>query len=86
MAGSDGAHDGKKRSNDAFVQESFLNRSQRWNEQNNIPSTPAHLEQIREFTRQIPPDDFFNLMKEGHALITERLTFDQLTDQEKVSS
>jgi solute carrier family 13 (sodium-dependent dicarboxylate transporter), member 2/3/5 len=68
----------------AFVQESFLNRSHRWAEQNNIPSTPAHLEQIREFTRQIPPDDFFNLMKEGHALITERLTFDQLTDQEQV--
>jgi solute carrier family 13 (sodium-dependent dicarboxylate transporter), member 2/3/5 len=42
----------------AFVQESFLNRSHRWAEQNNIPSTPAHLEQIREFTRQIPPDIF----------------------------
>jgi solute carrier family 13 (sodium-dependent dicarboxylate transporter), member 2/3/5 len=67
----------------AFVQESFLNRSHRWAEQNNIPSTPAHLEQIREFTRQIPPDTFFNLMKEGHALITERLSFDQLTDQEQ---
>jgi solute carrier family 13 (sodium-dependent dicarboxylate transporter), member 2/3/5 len=70
----------------AFVQESFLNRSHRWAEQNNIPSTPAHLEQIREFTRQIPPDDFFNLMQEGHALITERLTFDQLTDQEQVTA
>ena len=68
----------------SFVQDSFLGRNQRWNEQNNIPSTPEHLEQVRDFTKQIPPDDFFNLMKDGHALITERLTFDQLTDQEKV--
>jgi len=68
----------------SFVQESFLKRSQRWCEQNNISSSPKHLERVREFTKQIPPDDFFNLLKEGHALITEKLTFDQLTDQEKV--
>jgi solute carrier family 13 (sodium-dependent dicarboxylate transporter), member 2/3/5 len=68
----------------SFVQESFLKRSHRWAEQQNIPSTPEHLEQVHEFARQIPPDDFFNLMKEGHTLITETLTFDQLTDQEKV--
>ncbi|MFO8082994.1 MAG: DASS family sodium-coupled anion symporter [Desulfobacterales bacterium] len=68
----------------SFVRESFLKRNQRWCEQNNIPSTPEHLEQVREFSGQIPPEDFFNLMKEGHALITEKLTFDQLTDQEKV--
>ncbi len=68
----------------SFVQESFLKRSQGWCEQNNIPSTPKHLERVREFTKQIPPDTFFKLLKEGHALITEKLTFDQLIDQEKV--
>jgi solute carrier family 13 (sodium-dependent dicarboxylate transporter), member 2/3/5 len=31
----------------SFVQESFLKRNQRWCEQNNIPSTPEHLEQIQ---------------------------------------
>ena len=67
----------------ALVQESFLKRSQRWCEQNNIPSTPEHLAQVQEFAKQIPPDDFYNLMKEGHSLITEKLTFDQLTDKEK---
>jgi solute carrier family 13 (sodium-dependent dicarboxylate transporter), member 2/3/5 len=68
----------------SFVRDGFLKRSHRWAEQQNIPSTPEHIEQIHEFTRQIPPDDFYNLMREGHTLITERLTFDQLTDEEKV--
>ena len=67
----------------ALVQESFLKRNQRWCEQNNIPSTPEHLTQVQEFAKEIPPDDFYNLMKEGHSLITEKLTFDQLTDKEK---
>jgi solute carrier family 13 (sodium-dependent dicarboxylate transporter), member 2/3/5 len=67
----------------SLVQESFLKRNQRWCEQNSIPSNPEHLAQVQEFARQIPPDDFYNLMKEGHSLITEKLTFDQLTDKEK---
>jgi solute carrier family 13 (sodium-dependent dicarboxylate transporter), member 2/3/5 len=67
----------------ALVQESFLKRNQRWCEQNNIPSTPEHLAQVQEFAKQFSPDDFYELMKEGHSLITEKLTFDQLTDKEK---
>jgi solute carrier family 13 (sodium-dependent dicarboxylate transporter), member 2/3/5 len=68
----------------SFGQKGFLQRNQRWCEQNNIPSTPKNLERVQEFARQFTPDDFFKLMKEGHALKTEKLTFDQLTDQEKV--
>jgi anion transporter len=70
----------------SFTRESFLRRSQRWCEQNNIPSSPEHLEQVREFTRQIPPDNFFELLKSGHNLITEQLTFDQLTEEEQVKA
>ncbi len=70
----------------SFGREGFLQRSQRWAEQRDIPSTPIHLEQVRNFTRQIPPDTFYNLMREGHELITERLTFDQLTEEEQVKA
>jgi len=69
--------------NASFLQDSFLKRSQRWCEQNDIPSTREHLEQVHEFAKQIPPDDFLKILKEGHALVAEKLTFDQLTDQEK---
>jgi solute carrier family 13 (sodium-dependent dicarboxylate transporter), member 2/3/5 len=68
----------------SFGQKGFLSRNQSWCEKNGIPSTPKNLERVQEFARQFTPDDFFNLMKEGHALKTEKLTFDQLTDQEKV--
>ncbi len=70
----------------SFGREGVLQRSQRWAEQRDIPSTPIHLEQVRNFTRQIPPDTFYNLMREGHELITERLTFDQLTEEEQVKA
>jgi len=69
--------------NASFLQETFLKRSRRWCEQNGIPCTPEHLERVREFARQIPPDDFTKILKEGHALVTEKLAFDQLSDGKK---
>ena len=70
----------------SFVQEGFLKRNQRWCDQNGIPSTPKNLERVREFAKQISPDDFYRLLKEGHKLITETLTFEQLTEQEKIKA
>ena len=70
----------------SFGQKGFLQRNQRWCEQNGIPSTPKNLERVHEYARQIPPDDFYNLLKEGHTLITEKLTFDQLTEQEQIKA
>ncbi|HOE09828.1 MAG TPA: DASS family sodium-coupled anion symporter [bacterium] len=72
--------------NASFLQETFLKRNRRWCEQNGIPCTPEHLEQVREFARQIPPDDFTKILKEGHALVTEKLAFDQLSDEEKAEA
>ncbi len=70
----------------SFGQKGFLQRNQRWCEQNGIPSTPKNLERVHEYAKQIPPDDFYHLLKEGHTLVTEKLTFDQLTEQEKIKA
>jgi solute carrier family 13 (sodium-dependent dicarboxylate transporter), member 2/3/5 len=67
----------------AFSHEAFLRRNQRWVEQQGIPVTPQHLEQVREFTRQIPPERFRDIMAEGHRVRTEQLTFERLTEQEQ---
>lgn len=40
----------------SFSQAAFLRRNQRWCEQNGIPSTPVHLEQVQAFAKQIPPE------------------------------
>jgi solute carrier family 13 (sodium-dependent dicarboxylate transporter), member 2/3/5 len=42
----------------SFGHSLFLRRNQRWCEHNGIPSTPAHLEQVRAFAQQIPPESF----------------------------
>ena len=70
----------------SFGQKGFLKRNQSWCEKQGIPSIPEHLQQVHEFAKQFTPDQFLNLMKEGHKLITEKLTFDQLTEKEKVKA
>lgn len=70
----------------SFGQPSFLRRNQRWCESKGIPSTPEHLEQVRAFASAIPAEEFRDLMRRGHELRTERLTFDDLTEGEKVEA
>lgn len=68
----------------SFSHSAFLGRSQRWCENNGIPSTAEHLEQVRAHARQIPVEQFRALLRYGHQIRTEILTFDTLTDPEKV--
>ena len=64
----------------------FMRRNHRWCEQNGISSTPVHLERVRHFTMQITPERFRALLTEGHELRTQRLTFDSLTEKEKIEA
>jgi anion transporter len=70
----------------AFSQAAFLRRDQRWCEQSGIASTPAHLEQVLAFAKEIPPERFGELLAKGHEIRTESLTFDKLTDSEKAKA
>lgn len=70
----------------AFGQQNFLKRNQRWCEGKGIPSTAEHLAKVRAFAGQMSADQFRALMREGHAIRTEKLTFDMLTDAEKVKA
>jgi sodium-dependent dicarboxylate transporter 2/3/5 len=67
----------------SFGQGSFLKRDEKWCKSAGIPSTKGHLEQIKEFTKQIPPDKFKKIMEEGFKIKTEKLSFDDLKDNEK---
>lgn len=70
----------------SFSHSAFLSRSQRWCEQHGIPSTAEHLERVRAFAQQIPPEKFRTMLRHGHEIRTEILTFDNLSDQEKLRS
>ncbi len=67
----------------SFSHSAFLRRDQRWAERNDIPSTAVHLEQLRAFAKEIPPEEFRALLAKGHQIRTETLTYEMLTEQEK---
>jgi sodium-dependent dicarboxylate transporter 2/3/5 len=69
--------------NSSFGQGAFMKRDEKWCKSAGIPSTKGHLEQVKEFVKQIPPDKFKKIMEEGFKLKTEKLTFDELKDNEK---
>jgi solute carrier family 13 (sodium-dependent dicarboxylate transporter), member 2/3/5 len=70
----------------SFSHSAFLRRNQRWCENNGIPSTPGHLEQVRAFAQQIPAERFRALLRHGYEIRTQIITFDTLTDQEKLKA
>lgn len=70
----------------SFSHSAFLSRSQRWCDQHDIPSTADHLEGVRAFAQQISPEKFRSMLRHGHEIRTEILSFDTLNDQEKVRS
>ena len=67
----------------SFSHKAFLKRTEKWCEANNIPSTKAHLDQIKEFAGQIPRECFNQILKDGYILRTENLTFEDLKEKEK---
>jgi sodium-dependent dicarboxylate transporter 2/3/5 len=67
----------------AFSHNSFLKRNEKWCEQNGISSTKEHLTEVIAYAKQIPPDEFFQLMKQGFELRVEDLSLDSLQESEK---
>ena len=69
--------------NSSFGHKAFMKRDEKWCISAGIPSTKGHLEQVKEFAKQIPPDQFKQIMEAGFKLKTEKLSFDDLKDNEK---
>jgi solute carrier family 13 (sodium-dependent dicarboxylate transporter), member 2/3/5 len=67
----------------SFSQKGFMKRSAKWCKSNNIPTTPTHLKQVKNFAGEIPPEKFKKLMEDGYDLRVNKLTYDMLTDKEK---
>ena len=67
----------------SFSQAGLMKRSAKWCKSNNIPTTPTHLKQVRNFAGEIPPEKFKKLMEDGYDLRVNQLAYDMLTDKEK---
>ena len=67
----------------SFTYRAFLQRDQRWIENQGITYNPRHLELVRERARQIPAEEFERLLREGFQLQTETLTYDNLSPEEQ---
>ncbi len=67
----------------SFSHGAFLKRDEKWCKSAKIPSTKAHLDQVMEFAKQIPPEKFKKIMEDGFKLKTEKLSFEDLKDNEK---
>jgi len=61
----------------------FLKRNSKWCQTNGIPSTETHLKQVRSFAETLSPEEFEDIMRRGHALRVDELSFTQLTESEK---
>ena len=70
----------------AFGRGVFLKRNEKWCRSNDIPSTPAHLKQVRALAESIPADKFKKMMAQSYLLKTEKLTYDSLSPEEKASA
>jgi len=70
----------------SFTHSSFIKRGEKWCKQNKIPSTKKHMAQVMAFTKEMTPDRFDQLMKQGHELRSEKLTLDGLKENEKAKA
>ena len=67
----------------SFSHAGLMKRSAKWCKGNNIPTTPAHLKQVKHFAGNIPPEKFKKLMEDGYDLRVNRLNYDMLSGKEK---
>jgi len=67
----------------SFSQKGFLQKTSKWCKSNDIPSTTEHLERVKAFVQEIPPEKFRQFMENAYNLRTKELSYGQLTDQEK---
>ncbi len=70
----------------SFSRGSFVQRSEKWCETNNIPTTKEHLEQVKAFTEQMTPERFRSLTDRAYQLRTQTLSFDNLNEKEKAKA
>ena len=70
----------------SFSRGSFVQRSEKWCEANNIPTTREHLEKVVGFTEQMTPERFRSLMEGAYQLRSETLSFDNLSENEKAEA
>ena len=70
-------------SKSSFSHQGLMKRSAKWCKSNKIPTTPAHIKQVKDFAGEIAPEKFKKLMEDGYDLRVNKLTYDMLTDKEK---
>ena len=70
----------------SFSHASFVKRTEKWCKSNDIPTTKEHLEQVTQFAKQIAPDEFQQMLKQGYQLRAEKLSYDNLEDHEKAKA
>ncbi len=70
----------------SFSYASFISRSEKWCETNNIPTTKEHLEQVMAFAKKITPERFRILMDQAYLLRAEGLSFGKLSEEEKITA
>jgi anion transporter len=70
----------------SFSHSSFMKRTEKWCKTNKIPTTKEHLDQVTRFAKQIAPDKFQQMLKQGYQIRAERLSYDNLEDHEKAKA
>ena len=70
----------------SFSLTSFIERDEKWCETNSIPTTKEHLDKVIASAVKITPEEFRSLMDRAYQLRTEELSFDNLSEKEKVEA
>ena len=70
----------------SFTHAAFLKRNEKWCEENKIPCTEEHLDQSMAFVKQLPPEQFKQMLTEGYKLRTDKLDFESLKEPEKAKA
>ncbi len=70
----------------SFRHSTFIKRTEKWCKQNDIPATNKHLAQVMEFAKEMPPERFNQIMKEGLELRNEKLSLEMLEKSEKAKA
>ncbi len=67
----------------AFTHKKFLKRDVEWCEESGILATPDHLAHVMAYAEKIRSEEFERLLKEGYEIKTTKLSYEQLTSDEK---
>ncbi|MCF8068204.1 MAG: DASS family sodium-coupled anion symporter [Desulfobacterales bacterium] len=70
----------------SFTHKAFLKKNRNWCEKNDIPSSEAHLKEIKNFVGSMSPPIFEKLLKDAYQLQTDKLDFENLRESEKANA